>query len=248
MENPTTHQISDPKTQESSDEIFTQTTHNDAFAFSASEQLILDRYDEEQELQLEIALLKAQGQPRDLAAISDDVLDEQLIIAEREALEARAEYLLRNKVTQSILAIDPVLKTVHGGANITDAERRLLPMVNERDVISMYHSTLESRLSSTLSALAAAEKGSLIANEKNKELSQILLELAEETKSQSTDEVEDPKLRERLQSLDKDVKLSRRRWRILKSIISGMIVGSGVEWADDNVLRELVMDDEDGLD
>ncbi|KAF2814305.1 uncharacterized protein BDZ99DRAFT_379951, partial [Mytilinidion resinicola] len=163
-------------------------------------------------------------------------------------LEARAEYLLRNKVTQSVLAMDPVLKAVHSGANNTDAERRLLPMVHERDVISMYHSTLASRLSSTLSALAAAEKGSVVANEKNKELSQILLELAEETKSQSTDEVEDPKLRDRLQALDKSVKLSRRRWRIMKSIISGMIVGSGVEWADDNVLRELVMDDEDDID
>jgi hypothetical protein len=120
-------------------------------------------------------------------------------------------------------------------------------MINERDVISMYHGTLACKLSSTLSALAAAEKGSIIANEKNKELSQILLALAEDMKSQSTDDVEDSKLRERLQVLEKSVKLSRRRWRIMKSIVSGMIVGSGIEWADNDVLRDLVMDDEEDI-
>lgn len=160
---------------------------------------------------------------------------------------------------------DPVLKAVHRGANAAITERqgyvkrgtitgkllierrRLLPLINERDVISMVHSSLAAKLSSTLSALAAAEKSNISANEKNKGLAQTLLDLAEETKSQSTEEVEDPKLRAQLQELDSRVQTARRRWRIMKSVVAGMVVGSGINWANDAMLRELVMDDEDEL-
>ena len=111
----------------------------------------------------------------------------------------------------------------------------------------MVHSSLAAKLSSTLSALAVAEKRNLSANEKNKELAQTLLALAEEMRSQSTDEIEDPKLRAQLQELDSRVRMARRRWRIMKSVVAGMVVGSGINWANDAMLRELVMDDEDEL-
>jgi hypothetical protein len=125
--------------------------------------------------------------------------------------------------------------------------RRLLPLINERDVISMVHSSLAAKLSSKLSALAAAEKSNLSANEKNKELAQTLLDFAEEMKSQSIEEIEDPKLRAQLQELDSRVQMARRRWRIMKSVVAGMVVESGINWANDAMLRELVMDDEDEL-
>lgn len=111
----------------------------------------------------------------------------------------------------------------------------------------MVHSSLAAKLSSTLSALAAAEKSNLSANEKNKELAQTLLALAEEIKSQSTEEIEDPKLRAQLQELDSRIQMARRRRRIMKSVVAGMVVGSGINWANNAMLRELVMDDEDEL-
>jgi hypothetical protein len=63
------------------------------------------------------------GQPRDLSDISDDVLQEQLTIAEREFMEARAEYLLRNRATLSVLVMDPILKAVHGDTNTARVDR-----------------------------------------------------------------------------------------------------------------------------
>jgi hypothetical protein len=61
MENPTQNPVSGLKAEQPGEDVLTQTTHNDAFAFSEKEQMILDLYDREQELQLEIALLEAQG-------------------------------------------------------------------------------------------------------------------------------------------------------------------------------------------
>ena len=50
----------------------------------------------------------------DVSTLSDDDLQEQLIVAEREAMEAKAEYEMRNRITHNVLVTDPVLKAVHG--------------------------------------------------------------------------------------------------------------------------------------
>jgi hypothetical protein len=59
----------------------------------------------------------------DVSTLSDDDLQEQLTRAEQEAMEAKAEYEMRNKITQNALAMDPVLKAVHGGEGTGFAER-----------------------------------------------------------------------------------------------------------------------------
>lgn len=55
--------------------------------------------------------------------LSDDEVAQQLIAAEREAMEARASYLLRNKITDQVLITDPVIKAVHGGSSASYEER-----------------------------------------------------------------------------------------------------------------------------
>lgn len=47
--------------------------------------------------------------------------------AEKECLEARATYLLRNSIVENVLVVDPHLKAVHSGINATPAERWNLP-------------------------------------------------------------------------------------------------------------------------
>jgi hypothetical protein len=59
----------------------------------------------------------------DVSELSDDVLQEQLIIAEREAMDAKAEYELRNRITHNVLIMDPILKAVHGGERTEHAEK-----------------------------------------------------------------------------------------------------------------------------
>ena len=59
----------------------------------------------------------------DVSSLSDDDLQEQLIVAEREAMEAKAEYDLRNKISHNVLVTDPVLKAVHGGEETDYVEK-----------------------------------------------------------------------------------------------------------------------------
>jgi hypothetical protein len=59
----------------------------------------------------------------DLSALPDDLLEERLTVAQREAMEARAEYEIRNKITHNVLVMDPVLGAVHGGEQTSFADK-----------------------------------------------------------------------------------------------------------------------------
>lgn len=109
----------------------------------------------------------------------------------------------------------------------------------------MLHGSLTSKLSSTRRAISTAEQGDIIANRKNRELAATMLELAEEMKSQSAEDIQDPRLRDEVAAVEKELRESRRRMKMLKGILSAMIVGSGINWAADEGLTALVMDDEE---
>lgn len=53
----------------------------------------------------------------------DEELQREVGKAEQEAMEARAEYTLRNKIIQGVVIAHPVLKAVHGGRDETFADR-----------------------------------------------------------------------------------------------------------------------------
>lgn len=256
-----------------------QTKHSDAFAFSRTEQLALDLYDQLRELELEQSLIQAQqsgmntlvvlvivvdlvaAHVTDLSAPSDDELQDQLTIAQREVMEAKAEYEIRNRVNHNVLVMDPVLKAVHGGERTGHAEkydhfclphcytnnnRRMLPMIIENDTVSMLHGSISAKLVSTQRAFSTAAQANIMASRKNRELSATMLALAEEMKAQTAKDIEDPRLREKVSAVEKDLKDSRRKAKTLKGVLSAMIVGSGINWAADETLTELVMDDEEG--
>lgn len=109
----------------------------------------------------------------------------------------------------------------------------------------MVHGRLAAKLASSARSLNAAEQANIVANQKNRELSQTMLGLAEATKSQSAEDIDDPRLREQIKAVEKELKDSRRRMKTLKGILSAMVVGSGINWAADESLTDLVLEDED---
>jgi small-conductance mechanosensitive channel len=115
----------------------------------------------------------------------------------------------------------------------------------ENDVVSMLHGSLAAKLNSSTHALNAAERRNIAANKKNSELSQTLLALAQELKAQKLEDIENPQLRDQVKAVEKELKELRRKTKSLKGLVSGTIVGSGINWADDEVLCELVLDDEE---
>lgn len=79
---------------------------------------------------------------------------------------------------------------------------------------------------------------------KNAELATTMLALAEEADTQRKEDINDPKARQQLDELEVSMKTSRQRWRIMKGTASATIAGSGLDWARDPKLLEIVLDDD----
>lgn len=86
--------------------------------------------------------------------------------------------------------------------------------------------------------------------EKNRELAPTVITIAREVKAMREDAVERSGLRGELEEAREEAREEKRKWRIMKSVVGAVVVGSGVDWAGEGRLRELVLDDEtvDGFD
>ncbi|GIK01589.1 hypothetical protein Aspvir_005627 [Aspergillus viridinutans] len=210
----------------------------DVVSLADKEALILQLYNQIQELELEKALLEQELEPA-----SGDNPDEQLAIAERELLEARATYTVRRKAISNVLMTDPTLKAVHLKAT-SPAERALLPLVNRRDVLSLTHENLMNAHNATLRELSNVEVQNLQLHQKNQELVRQLLESTKDDASWR-EALDDDDLKAQLEQLEADRKNSKSRWEVMKSIASAIVVGSGVNWAEDDELTALVIDESD---
>lgn len=122
----------------------------------------------------------------------------------------------------------------------------LLPLINRRDVLSMAHTDLSSSLNSTLTSLSKTQRDNVIAVKINRELTGTLLNLAAEAEVKVIQDDIDPKLRDQLDNLEEQIEMQRSKWRVMKKVVSAIVVGSGIDWARNDEFRELVMDDENG--
>ncbi|GES58527.1 centromere protein H (CENP-H)-domain-containing protein [Aspergillus terreus] len=210
----------------------------DNVTFSDKEALILQLYHQTQEQELEKALLQ-----QDTEWLSGDDAAEQLAVAERELLEARATYTARKKAMRTVLMTEPTLKAVHLKAT-TPVEQALLGLINRRDVLSLAHENLNAAQNSTLRKLSDVEVENLQLHRKNKDLVQELLSLTKDDESWR-EKLEDEDLRAQLDQVRTDYKKSKAKWDTMKSVASAIVVGSGVNWAEDEDLLSLVLDESD---
>ncbi|KAF7868645.1 hypothetical protein EAF04_005176 [Stromatinia cepivora] len=216
---------------------------NDTPPLSEQEKRILEVYDKLEELQVEIALLKAQGvissgdQP-------EEVGDEDIRKAEKDLLESKANYSLRSKIIENVVIANPILKAVHAGSNASVIEQDLLPLIGKRDALSENLAQISNNLQSSREELMKESNENIITGRKNIELATKMMALAEEANSQGKENIQDPEVRAQLDELEGAMKNSRQRWRIMKNTASAVVVGSGVDWARDPKLLEIVLDDD----
>jgi hypothetical protein len=123
--------------------------------------------------------------------------------------------------------------------------RDLLPLIQQRDSLSVTLANLSSKVLSAQNELTRVESEHIITAQKNVELATQMLALADEARTQKKQDIENPRVRAKLDELEAAMRVSRQRWRILKGTASATIAGSGIDWARDPKLLEIVMDDED---
>ena len=193
---------------------------------------------------------------------TDEDTELELKAAERECLDARAAYMLRQSVVEDVLIADPILKAVHSGANATPTERfvthaagfilaltllirALHPLIDRRDALSIAHTNIAASLQSLLQRTSATEIELLRTMEQNRALTTVLLGLSNKMQAQRTEAMADPRLSMQVEQARADMSIAKKRWRIMKSVVAAVIAGSGVDWAHSDTLRDLVLDSED---
>ncbi|KAJ5644952.1 hypothetical protein N7507_010963 [Penicillium longicatenatum] len=209
----------------------------DVMTLSDKEALVLQLAEQIQEQQLEKALLEQESEP-----LSGDNVEEELATAQREFLEARATYTVRRKAARTILMTDPILKAVHLKA--TTPLKTLFRLVNRRDELALAHENLASVHNAVLKQLSNSKVENLQVNRKNQELVSQLLQLTKQDSSWR-ERLQDAKLASQLDELEAELKTSKAKWDTMKNIASAMVVGSGLNWAEDDDLQALVLDESD---
>ncbi|CAK7198382.1 hypothetical protein SEUCBS139899_001043 [Sporothrix eucalyptigena] len=212
---------------------------------SEDEKRVLALYDQLRSIRLEIALLRAReaftGEQTPSSQEDIEALQNQL-------LEARAAYVLRNEVVDSVLTVNPVLKAVHGATQASPIERDLLPAVQRRDAVSKDVAREASARRDVRDESVAAAVECRQLEQKNVQLAGQVRELAAAVAAtnQTTDpegDDDDAAVQEKKQ-LEADVKTSRQRWKLIKGTASAIVVGSGVDWSREAALCEIVLDPE----
>lgn len=122
--------------------------------------------------------------------------------------------------------------------------RALLPLIHRRDLLSLIHENLANAHAATLEALSNAEVDNLRVTKRNQELVRELLDLTRQ-ESSWREEITDATLKAQIEEVEADRKKSRAKWDVIKGVVSAVIVGSGVDWARDDTLRKLVLDESD---
>ncbi|KFY82121.1 hypothetical protein V500_10804 [Pseudogymnoascus sp. VKM F-4518 (FW-2643)] len=209
---------------------------------SELERQILDLYDRLEELQLEIGLLSAPEPTQDASA--EDVTDEDLQAEQQALLEAKARYTLKKSISESILVANPILKAVHAGSNASPIERDLLPLIQQRDDASAELAATAAQVLATREALTAVEAERIVLSRSNTELAGRMVGLAEQVEGQKKGDITDPEMRGKIEEMEREVRRSRQRWRLMKGVASGVVAGSGMDWARDEKLRALVLEED----
>ncbi|KAK6213896.1 hypothetical protein QIS74_09898 [Colletotrichum tabaci] len=211
--------------------------------FSDDEQRALALYDELRDLEVKVALIKAQQSYAPDVPVQNT--RENVRQAQQDAAKARAGWMLRNDITDNVITANPILKAVHGSTQSTPIESDLLPHVRARDAASIALSKTSSDIRSAVDELTDVEAESLRVGRRNIGLAAEVLRLAKETEMRRTGETDDPAVQAEMARLQVELKASRQRWKVMKGTASAVVVGSGVDWARDEVLTDIVLDPED---
>ncbi|KAB5536602.1 centromere protein H (CENP-H)-domain-containing protein [Coniochaeta sp. 2T2.1] len=207
---------------------------------SDKESRILDLYDQLTRLEFEVALQKELH--RATIDPSENVAAQDVINAQDRLLEARASWMLRSEVAESVMVNNPILKAVHRGTDSTPIERDLLPFVEHRDEVTTSLAKRDMERQKVNNDLAKVQVEAMHIGRRNIELAAEVLKLAETANQNKAEALDDAETREEVERLEQELKASRQKWKVIKGTASAVVAGSGVDWVKDAELRDIVLD------
>ena len=121
-------------------------------------------------------------------------------------------------------------------------------MIDRRDTLEIAHTNLSSSLQMLLRETATLSADNIRAMERNRSLTATLLTLAKKVQDRQDEVSKDARFGAQLEELRQDAATARQRWRMMKSVVGALVAGSGIDWARDDNLRDLVVDEENEAD
>ncbi|KAK3899079.1 centromere protein H (CENP-H)-domain-containing protein [Staphylotrichum tortipilum] len=194
-----------------------------------------------QQLQLELALLRSQQSHHGADKIGLQTVRHGLAVEHSQLLKAKATFALRNTVVENVVAIQPALEAVHN-ANASPLERDLLPTIEERDDVATTTARMCLELRAARDQLADLEAETVLLGRQNTKLASEILELAGNAPDQKPQSLEGGRFGREIAVLESQVKSGHHRWRVMKGLATASVAGSGIDWARDERLRDLVLD------
>lgn len=123
--------------------------------------------------------------------------------------------------------------------------RDLLPFIQTRDSTALSVAASTKSIEALRSQSTDTQTSTLGITRENVDLAAEVMVLVSKVNEKKKAYLDDEETMVSLRKLEGDMKGSRRKWRIMKGITSGVVAGSGVDWGRDDGLRELVLDPEE---
>ncbi|KAF3911665.1 hypothetical protein AA313_de0202725 [Arthrobotrys entomopaga] len=202
---------------------------------------VIARYDKLQQVTLQRNLLEAEVDALKEAINNDPMdLDDHSPSFEpikKETREVQGKILIKNLVVTQMVSTRPIIRSIHSGPNRIKLESDLLPLLTNRDLLATSLLNLTSQLSSLQQAYTKASSALITLTNSNRALAERVRELTaanEFTESITTNE--------RVAEKKTEMMKEQRRCQTLKGVVQGIIVGSGVNWAEDESLCRMVLE------
>lgn len=120
--------------------------------------------------------------------------------------------------------------------------RDLLPHIEQRDAVSGAIAKQDSELRGINDELTEIQAESIRISRRNVALASEVLKLAEAASQNTSDFTDNPEVKREISRLEREVKASRQKWKVMKGTASAVVVGSGIDWAANPELRDMVLD------
>ena len=79
-------------------------------------------------------------------------------------------------------------------------------------------------------------------------MTKTLRALSDKLQSQREEILRDQAFKGQFDQMLEDTVTAKKRWRIMKTVVAAVVAGSGVDWARDENLRNLVLDEDSDVD
>lgn len=143
---------------------------------------------------------------------------------------------------RTMILSQPYLK-LGSNSNARYPPRDLFPCVEQRDMAAAKSAKQSLHLHEAANKMIKLEVENRGISQQNTLLATDVLQLAADNQGRRrVEDVDDMGLKKEMAEAESELVTSRQRWKVIKGVTSAVVAGSGVDWARDKRLRDMVLD------